>query len=69
MASPMVEAYAIGQELIQLDNGLTAALGIGESGATLVRPDGFVAWRSAELTDQPHADLRAAFDRVLGREA
>ena len=35
---------------------------------TLVRPDGFVAWRSAGLTDQLRGDLRAAPDRVLGRE-
>jgi hypothetical protein len=54
--------------VIQLDDDLTTALGIGQSGATLVRPDGFVAWRSAELTDQPHADLRGALDRILGRK-
>jgi 2-polyprenyl-6-methoxyphenol hydroxylase-like FAD-dependent oxidoreductase len=67
MAAPMVDAYAIGQDVIQLEGGLTTALGIGESGATLVRPDGFVAWRATALTDQPHANLRAVLDRILGR--
>jgi putative polyketide hydroxylase len=67
MAAPMVDAYAIGQDVIQPKGGLTTALGIGESGATLVRPDGFVAWRATALTDQPHADLSAALDRILGR--
>ena len=69
MAPPMVEAYAIGRDVIQLDDDVTAALGIGQSGATLVRPDGFVAWRSAELTDRPDVDLRAALGRVLGRDS
>jgi len=68
IASPLVEACAIGHDVTQVEDGLTTALGIGESGATLVRPDGFVAWRSAGLTDQLRGDLRAAPDRVLGRE-
>jgi putative polyketide hydroxylase len=68
MVSPKVDAYVIGHDIIPIEDGLTTALGIGESGATLVRPDGFVAWRSVGLTGQPQADLSTALDRVLGRE-
>jgi putative polyketide hydroxylase len=42
-------------------------VGIGEEGALLVRPDGFVAWRATELPDNPTADLEAAVLRILAR--
>jgi 2-polyprenyl-6-methoxyphenol hydroxylase-like FAD-dependent oxidoreductase len=37
--------------------------GIGEAGASLVRPDGFVAWR----TDEPAADAEAVVSNELAR--
>lgn len=39
------------------------AYGIGTGGASLVRPDGIVAWRSRE----PGADVAAVLDGLLGR--
>lgn len=45
--------------------GLQAPYGINGSGATLVRPDGVVAWRATDLADDPAAALRAALDLVL----
>lgn len=33
-----------------IDPAGTEAFGVGETGATLVRPDGYVAWRSRDLT-------------------
>ena len=41
--------------------------GTGESGALLVRPDKHVAWRVAELPDDPGAALRSALTAVLDR--
>jgi 2,4-dichlorophenol 6-monooxygenase len=38
---------------------------ISREGAVLVRPDRFVAWRSAGAADDPQAELRAALDAVL----
>lgn len=35
--------------------------GLSEKGASLVRPDGYVAWRSVELPGDPSAALGAAF--------
>ncbi|HWB23598.1 MAG TPA: FAD-dependent monooxygenase [Gaiellaceae bacterium] len=41
-------------------NAFRAALGIGRSGASLVRPDGYVAWRSLELPKESVAALASA---------
>ncbi|MEV0235362.1 FAD-dependent oxidoreductase [Nonomuraea sp. NPDC050786] len=39
--------------------------GIGAGGAVLVRPDGFVAWRSTGPATDPAAELLAAFTAIL----
>ncbi|MCP2164231.1 FAD-dependent monooxygenase [Goodfellowiella coeruleoviolacea] len=44
-----------------------ASVGIGDSGALLVRPDGFVAWRSTTTPADPAAALGAALTAVTGR--
>lgn len=46
-----------------------AAYGVEADGAVLVRPDGYVAWRSRSGVANPEASLRAVFDRMLGRVA
>jgi putative polyketide hydroxylase len=43
--------------------------GLGEDGAVLVRPDQFIAWRRATLSDHPTDDLVQALTRLLGRES
>jgi putative polyketide hydroxylase len=40
-------------------------LGITETGATLVRPDGFVAWRAATLAERPEAAQEAVVERLV----
>ena len=45
--------------------GFADAYGIGPAGASLVRPDGIVAWRSARAPDA--AEVAAVLDRVLSR--
>lgn len=39
--------------------------GIGPDGAVLVRPDGFVAWRSTGAADDPERELAKALRTVL----
>ena len=41
--------------------------GFGPDGAILVRPDRFIAWRSAGATADPRAAIADALSRVLGR--
>jgi 2,4-dichlorophenol 6-monooxygenase len=42
---------------------------IQSDGAILVRPDRFVAWRSAGMADDPRRALAAAFERILAKPA
>jgi hypothetical protein len=47
--------------------GVLGALGIRRRGAMLVRPDGFVAWRSKGGVDDARAVLAGVFSQVLAR--
>lgn len=38
---------------------------VGAGGAVLVRPDNFVAWRSAKMSETPEKDLRAALASLM----
>jgi putative polyketide hydroxylase len=49
------------------DGGWTAAHGTTPDGAVLVRPDGFVAWRSEDAVPDPEGELREVLARVLRR--
>jgi 2-polyprenyl-6-methoxyphenol hydroxylase-like FAD-dependent oxidoreductase len=48
-------------------DGIGAAYGIGPGGASLVRPDGFVGWRSRGRAQDPTAELNRALTRLLAR--
>jgi putative polyketide hydroxylase len=60
-----LEAYTFGQELRDPENGFAAAYGITATGAVLVRPDGFVAWRAKSSIAKPQDTLRDALARLL----
>ena len=68
---PPIAAHTIGGDgaLADPDGAWQDAYGIGDAGAVLVRPDGYVAWRSPGAADDPERTLRAAIDTVLGRGA
>ncbi len=40
------------------------AFGLGEGGASLVRPDGYIAWRAIEFPEDPRDTLHRAFAQV-----
>jgi putative polyketide hydroxylase len=61
-----IVALSIGRELDELRSSLADRLGIGDTGAALVRPDGHLAWRHPGPATEPAAALRAAVDRTLG---
>ncbi|CND52227.1 FAD binding domain-containing protein [Mycobacterium tuberculosis] len=48
-------------------DAVAAAYGIGPDGASLVRPDGFVGWRSRSGSPDPAADLGRALTALLAR--
>jgi 2-polyprenyl-6-methoxyphenol hydroxylase-like FAD-dependent oxidoreductase len=49
------------------DKAFADAYGIEEGGAALVRPDGYVAWRSTALPGDPKAALSAAAHAILAQ--
>jgi 2-polyprenyl-6-methoxyphenol hydroxylase-like FAD-dependent oxidoreductase len=61
-----LEVYRIGRDVMDLDR-FTAAFGITPSGAILVRPDGFVAWRSASAVADPVTALVEVLLAILMR--
>jgi hypothetical protein len=49
-----------------LGGDFESAYGVSAGGAALVRPDGFVAFRSPDAVDDPAATLEGALRSVLG---
>lgn len=63
-----LEAHVVGRDgLGDREGQFAAAYGLTSSGAALVRPDGFVAWRAARMVDDPAQALSSALTRVLRR--
>ncbi len=64
-----LRAYRIGPDadLLDLENGWTAKMGVSSEGAVLVRPDGFVAWRTRTLTTSSKQLLELVLSRILCR--
>jgi 2-polyprenyl-6-methoxyphenol hydroxylase-like FAD-dependent oxidoreductase len=62
-----VSVYSVGRkaDLVYAGSDLDTRLGISSRGALLVRPDGFVAWRSRELPFDPAWALKSALERIL----
>src|SRR5262249_47274723 len=50
-----------------VNGDVTSAYGISSSGASLVRPGGFVAWRSSSASDDGAGELRRTFVAILDR--
>ncbi|WP_225102147.1 FAD-dependent monooxygenase [Streptomyces sp. CoH27] len=67
-AAAWVRVHRMGAGLRDATDGWAAAHGVSDSGAVLVRPDGFVCWRAADDADpDPVGRLDAVLAQVLGR--
>jgi putative polyketide hydroxylase len=62
-----IDAYCVGRDLADPENRFPDAYGISPSGVSLVRPDGFVAWKCQETVAEPAKVLRAALAASLCR--
>ncbi len=60
-------AFRIGTDLIDPGNTFLERTGLGSDGALLVRPDGFIAWRSRAAAARPASVLGDVVARILGR--
>lgn len=58
-------AFQIGVDLIEAEVSFLTRTAIGPGGALLVRPDGFIAWRSLDEQSDPVAALASAITRAL----
>jgi hypothetical protein len=66
-ASPILAVHQVGvaDSWSNPANALLDNYGVTATGAVLVRPDGFVAWRAKEAVAQPAQTLASVLDRVL----
>jgi putative polyketide hydroxylase len=58
-----LDAYRFGVELAGAQGAATH--GVGTDGALLVRPDGFVAWRTEAAAEDPERKLEQVLSRLL----
>jgi len=65
-AAVPLAVHRVGADLIDVE-GRWQAFGVGDSGAVLLRPDGFVAWRSQGAVSSPLDVLTHVLARVLCR--
>ena len=61
-----VAAYRVGAEIAEPTESLETLYGIGADGATLVRPDGFVAWRASSSDSAGEQAFLDALGSILG---
>src|ERR1700722_13201423 len=66
---PPLNVFTVGkdEDLCDPDGNWHDIYGVDPDGAVLVRPDGYVAWRSRSGAANPSEVLHAAFDGLFGR--
>lgn len=62
-----VHAIGEGREIVDAEGSWQEMYGVESDGAVLVRPDGYVGWRSRTGTENAARVLADARDRILGR--
>jgi 2-polyprenyl-6-methoxyphenol hydroxylase-like FAD-dependent oxidoreductase len=63
----LLDGYVLGQDVLDANGSAAESFGIGDTGAILVRPDGFVAWRAPEARGDAVAALDEALSAILAR--
>jgi hypothetical protein len=60
-----LQSHVIGGDLVDVENTFKARFGLTDTGAVLVRPDGYIAWRATELKPGSEEALVDALVSVL----
>jgi 2-polyprenyl-6-methoxyphenol hydroxylase-like FAD-dependent oxidoreductase len=60
-------AYRFGDDLADPSRRFGALYGLNDTGAALIRPDGFVGWRAPTLSPDPESALREALASLLAK--
>jgi len=58
----------LGNKIIDKADTVMAQTGLAPSGALLIRPDGFIAWRAVGIMGDPAGELNDVMNRILFRE-
>ena len=64
-----LDTFALGADVRDPGGFWARSLGIGPRGASLVRPDGIVAWRSRGSASDPAGELARVMSGLLGKAA
>jgi hypothetical protein len=59
-----IVALSVVRDLHGQDGGLADRYRLGDSGAVLVRPDGYVAWRRSPWPERGSLQFRTVYDEV-----
>jgi putative polyketide hydroxylase len=62
-----LDSYRMGAEIIDEEGEWSSRYGVERDGVVLIRPDGFVAWRSKTSVDDPAMAFETILDQVLCR--
>jgi putative polyketide hydroxylase len=62
-----LDSYCIGKDVGDPDGLFAESYGVSAKGASLVRPDGFIAWCSPHESADCGGELREALAQSLGR--
>jgi putative polyketide hydroxylase len=70
LLSISLQSYRVGtgSDLRDTNQDWATTYGVGADGAVLVRPDGYVAWRSPRVTQKPVIELERILRKVLAHE-
>lgn len=64
---PRIDVCVVGEDIVDPDGSWMATYGVGQGGAVLVRPDGYVGWRVASMPVDPKRALADAFGQIFAR--
>jgi putative polyketide hydroxylase len=64
---PHINVWVVGEDVVDVEQTWMATYGVQEGGAVLVRPDGYVAWRTASKPADPDRALADAFGHLFAR--
>ena len=65
LAVPITSIAVGAGDVSDPEQAWAATYGVGPEGAVLVRPDGYICWRSAAGGERPEQELRAVLSQVL----
>jgi putative polyketide hydroxylase len=61
-----LQCHVVGDGLIDVEKTFNDRYGVTDTGAVLVRPDGYIAWRTPSLPGDAGGQLTAALRSILG---